>query len=138
MVTLATLTFPAGELMATMPVSTFSDDINELQERFAADLLNPSEGLAIGAVSTATAFINDNNRKLVMQRDFSKLTSPLSLFCSLPPPPPSCTGECAASSVMATLSWRDAPSSLPTGPLMPFTPADTQDMAQVCMCVCGG
>ena len=58
-----TITFPAGVTSVTVPVTTTSDDLSELQEMFDATLSNPSDDLTVGADDKATVVIDDNNRK---------------------------------------------------------------------------
>lgn len=59
-----TLTFKIGALSASISIPIEDDKINELTERFTAQLFNP-QGMTIGPSNTATVDITDNDGKAI-------------------------------------------------------------------------
>jgi hypothetical protein len=59
-----TITFPAGVIVVTIPVTTTNDDVAELPERFTGVLSNPTGGLILGDDDMATININDDDGEL--------------------------------------------------------------------------
>ncbi len=57
--TTTVLTFPSGVTQVSQTVATTTDNFADSGEMFTAILSNPSNGLALGAATTATATILD-------------------------------------------------------------------------------
>lgn len=55
------LTFPAGDLSVSVPVSTMNDTVLEGTETFSASLSDPTGDLQLGTRSTATVRIIDDD-----------------------------------------------------------------------------
>ena len=57
-----TITIPAGQREAMIPVTTIENTIYEGQESFTVVLSNPSEGLTVGGQDTATVTVEDEGK----------------------------------------------------------------------------
>ena len=58
---LQTLTFPMGLATVSVSVMTVENEVQEGTRQFTATLTNPTSGLQVGPVGTATVNIVDND-----------------------------------------------------------------------------